>query len=165
VLIFPNLIRAAFLFGGEGGVGVLLARDTNGTWSSPAFFGMGSGSFGLQAGVQTAAVLFLIMTDGALNKIMTTDVKLGGDLSIALGPIGAGLQANTTTNLKADIIAYAKTAGLYGGLSIEGSVIDGRESQDKGYYGPGATPRAILIERRFNNPGANALKAALADRR
>ncbi len=165
VLVFPNLIRAAFLFGGEGGVGVLLARGTDGSWSAPAFYGMGSASFGLQAGAQTAEVLFIIMSDGALNKIMTNDVKLGGDLSVALGPIGAGLQANTTTNLKADIIAYAKTAGLYGGLSIEGSIIGSRESQNRAYYGPAATPRAIVVERRFTNPGADALRAALAEPR
>lgn len=165
VLVFPNLIRAAFLFGGEGGVGVLLARGTDGGWSAPAFYGMGSGSFGFQAGIQTAEVMFIVMSDGALNKIMTNDVKLGGDLSVALGPIGAGLQANTTTNLRADIIAYAKTAGLYGGVSIEGSVISARESRNLAYYGTGASARAIIVDRRFSNPGADPLRAALADRR
>lgn len=165
VLVFPNLFKAGFILGGEGGSGVLLVKGTDGTWSSPAFFGMGSGSLGLQIGAQQSEVMFIIMTEGGLRKILNNSMKLGADASVAVGPIGAGVEASTTTNLDRDIYAYSKTVGLFGGGAFEGSVLTPREEWNRAYYGDGATTRAIAIERKFDNFGANTLKNALASSR
>lgn len=164
VLIVPNLFRAGFVLGGEGGTGVLLVKDQDGSWSSPAFYGLGSGSIGLQIGAQSAEVMFIILTDGGLQKIMNNSVKVGADLSLAIGPIGAGIEGSTTMNLQADVVAYSKAVGLFGGVSIEGTVISVREEWNRAYYGEGATARSIVIDRRFDNPGSGALRFSLAGR-
>lgn len=161
VLVFPNLFKAGFILGGEGGSGVLLLKGSDGSWSSPAFFGMGSGSIGLQIGAQSSEVMFIIMTDGGLRKILNNSMKLGADLSVAVGPIGAGVEAATTVNLRQDIYAYSKAAGLYGGGTFEGSVLTPREEWNRAYYGNGATTRAITVDRQFENASSNPLKAAL----
>lgn len=162
VMIFPNLFKAGFILGGEGGSGVLLIKGSDGSWSSPAFFGMGSGSIGLQIGAQSSEVMFIIMTDGGLRKILNNSMKLGADAGVAVGPIGAGIEAATTVNLRQDIYAYSKASGLYGGGTFEGSVLSPREEWNRAYYGNGATTRAITVDRQFENASANALKAALA---
>lgn len=162
VMVFPNLFKAGFILGGEGGSGVLLLKGSDGSWSSPAFFGMGSGSIGLQIGAQSSEVMFIIMTDGGLRKILNNSMKLGADLSVAVGPMGAGVEAATTVNLRQDIYAYSKAAGLYGGGTFEGSVLTPREEWNRAYYGNGATTRAITVDRQFENASSNPLKAALA---
>jgi lipid-binding SYLF domain-containing protein len=162
VMVFPNLFKAGFILGGEGGSGVLLLKGSDGSWSSPAFFGMGSGSIGLQIGAQSSEVMFIIMTDGGLRKILNNSMKLGADAGVAVGPIGAGVEASTTVNLRQDIYAYSKAAGLYGGGTFEGSVLTPREEWNRAYYGNGATTRSITVDRQFENASANALKAALS---
>jgi lipid-binding SYLF domain-containing protein len=162
ILVIPSLLKGAFIFGAEGGTGVLLARTESGGWSYPAFYTMGGASVGFQVGAQASEVILLIMNEGALSAVMRNQIKLGGDVSAAIGPVGAGVEGSTTTNLNADIVAFSSTAGLFGGISLEGSVINGREPLNEAYYGSGATARAILVEGKFVNPGADALRAALA---
>ncbi len=162
VLIVPNLWRAGFFLGGSGGSAALLAKGADGSWSAPAFYGMGGGSFGLQIGAEMQELLLIILTDGGLAKIMDNQVKLGADITFALGPVGAGLGGATTPNLGADMVAYSSSIGLYGGLNLEGSLIATREEWNRAYYGEGATSREIVFNRRFDNPGAADLKAALA---
>jgi lipid-binding SYLF domain-containing protein len=162
VLIIPSLLKGAFIFGAEGGSGVLLARTESGGWSYPAFYTMGGASVGFQVGAQASEVVLLIMNEGALSAVMKNQIKLGGDVSAAIGPVGAGVEGSTTTNLNADIIAFSSTAGLFGGISLEGSVINGRESHNEAYYGSGATAHAILVDGKFVNHGADPLRAALA---
>ncbi|MFY8106174.1 MAG: lipid-binding SYLF domain-containing protein [Elstera sp.] len=161
VMVFPNLFKAGFILGGEGGNGVLMVKGPDGTWSSPAFFGMGSGSLGLQIGVQQSEVMLIIMNEGGLRKILNNSMKLGADASVAVGPVGAGIEASTTANMSADIYTYSKASGLFGGGSLEGSVLSPREEWNAAYYGSGSTTRAIVVERKFENYGSNALKAAL----
>ncbi|MBI3451279.1 MAG: lipid-binding SYLF domain-containing protein [Rhodospirillales bacterium] len=164
VLVVPSLIKAGLIVGGEGGGGVLLGRDAQGEWSYPAFYTIGSGSFGFQAGVQDAEVVFTIMNDRALRQVIDTQFKLGADASLALGPKGMGLEAATTFNFGADVYAFAKTRGAYGGGTFEGSVIYKRDSRNRNYYGQAATANDIVIERKYSNPNADALRAALAPR-
>ncbi|MSO88743.1 MAG: hypothetical protein EXQ89_02010 [Rhodospirillaceae bacterium] len=160
-LIVPNLFKAGLILGAEGGDGLLLARDPARGWSPPAFYAMGGGSIGLQIGVQDAQVVLLIMNEKGLNALTRDQVKLGVDISIAAGPVGAGLDAATTTNLGEDIYSFSKTRGLFGGLSLEGTVIYRRDDFNAAYYGAGATTQTIVFDRRFTNPGAAALIAAL----
>ena len=162
VMIFPQLLKGAFIIGGEGGSGVLLTRDANGSWSHPAFYTLGAISFGLQIGGQASEAVIVIMTDKALQAILDNQVKLGGDVSAAAGPVGVGYAADTTTNLGADVYTYSTATGLFVGASLEGAVIARREDWNKALYGPDATARGIVIDRRYGDRRADSLRDALA---
>lgn len=163
IMIFPSVFKGGFVLGGEGGSGILLVRNRNGTgWSQPAFYTLLSGSVGLQAGAQLSEVIFTIMNDRAVDAILDNQVKFGAGVSIAVGPIGKGIGGNTTTNFDADVYSFAKTAGLFGGVSFDGSGILKRESYNQAYYGPNATPYAIVIENRYQNPNTRSLLNAMA---
>jgi SH3 domain-containing YSC84-like protein 1 len=160
VLIFPELYKGGFILGAEGGYGILSARAGEG-WSQPAFYDLVAGSLGLQIGGQVSEVVLTIMSDKALNAVLDDQLKFGGDMSIAVGPIGKGLGADTTTNLQADVYSFAKTAGLFGGVSFEGAGIIKKDDWNRGYYGQGATPRGIVVEGKFKNPNTQALVKSL----
>lgn len=162
LIIFPELVKGGFILGGEGGSGVLVVRSETLGWSYPAFYTLAAGSVGLQIGGQVAEVIFTVMSDKAVEAVLDNQFKFGGDVSVAIGPIGQGLEASTTTNLDADIYQFASTAGLFGGLSLEGAGILKRDSYNEAYYGAGATPYGITIEGRFSNPNAQILRDALA---
>lgn len=161
VLIVPELIKGGFIIGAEGGTGVLLVRGSDGSWSSPAFYTLVAGSIGLQIGGQIAEVIFALMNDGAVEAFLGNEFKLGADLSIAVGPLGRGIEASTTTNLDKDIYAYSRVVGLFGGGSLEGAKIMTRQDLNDAYYGAVAPARDIVIERKFFNRGADALRKAL----
>ena len=158
VLIYPQVLKAGFILGGSGGTGVLLSRDgKTGAWSNPAFYTMGSVSFGLQIGGEAAEVIVMVMTQKAIDSLFTTSVKFGGDTSVAAGPYGAGAKANVT----ADFISYAKSKGLYAGLNLEGSAVDVREGLNKAYYDKAVTPVQIIVEKKVSNKGSAKLREAL----
>jgi lipid-binding SYLF domain-containing protein len=163
VLIFPQVIKGGFIWGGSGGTGVFLARDeTTGNWSEPAFYTIGSVTFGLQIGGEAAEVVMLAMTQKAVDSILSSSVKLGGDASIALGPVGTGAKANADIpNVTADFISFAKTKGLYAGLNLEGSVVGVRDSLNKAYYGRHVRPADIIVRHAVSNSGADELRAIL----
>jgi lipid-binding SYLF domain-containing protein len=162
VIVFPSLIKAAFFFGAQGGTGVLLAKSPQGSWSYPAFYTMGGGSFGFQFGAKASEIILLIMNEGALEAILKNQVKLGADASFAMGEIGAGVEGATTTNVNADIIAFGTSEGLFAGVALEGAVINTRQSMDEAYYGKGATAREIVVDQKFSNAAAESLRQALA---
>ena len=161
VLIVPSLLKAGFLVGGEGGSGVLLARDGAGRWSNPAFYDIGSGSLGLQIGFQDSEVIFLIMSQTTLESMLESKIKLGADASVAVGPFGIGYEGATAPNLRADIYSYALSRGAFFGTSFEGSITVEDKQRNRNYYGPGATARKIVIERKFTNPASAGLLRAL----
>lgn len=161
VLICPRLFRAGFIFGGQGGDCVLTARDGAGSWSSPAFYTIGSASFGFQIGIQDAQVMMLILTNKGLNAVMDSQVKLGADASVALATIGGGIAGATTTAVGADIVSYARTRGLYAGISLEGSLLSSRSDFNSGYYGRPVATRQIVVDMQAHNPAADPLRAAL----
>jgi len=160
VMIFPELVKASFVVGGEGGSGVLLIRKDD-QWSQPAFYTLAAGSVGIQFGGQLSEVVLTIMSEHAIDAVIDNQMKFGGDISIAVGPLGKGLGADTTTNMKADVYTFAKTAGLFGGISLEGAGILKRDSWNSAYYGAGATPYAILIEGKVQNPNSQSLRDSL----
>ena len=161
VLIVPDLIKGGFILGAEGGDGILLLRRPDGSWSYPAFYTLGAGSIGFQIGVESKEVLFLIMNSGAVESVLNDQAKLGVDLSGAFGPIGAGFEASTTTNLDRDIIAFSQGSGLFAGGAFEGSVIARRGDMNEAYYGPGAASRAITQQGAYMNPGAESIRHLL----
>jgi lipid-binding SYLF domain-containing protein len=162
VMIVPTLVKAGFIFGGQGGTGVLLSRDPKtGIWSYPAFYAMGAGSFGLQIGVEVSRIMLIIMNDKALNAVMRSEFKIGGEAGIAVATLGGGAEASTTAAGGADIYALAESQGLFGGIAIQGGVIKPRTEQDQAYYGPRATAQDIVLRRSVKNPGAEPLRAEL----
>ena len=161
VLIVPDLVKGGFIFGAEGGNGVLLLRQSPTVWSYPAFYTVGAGSVGLQIGIEMKEVMFLIMNPGAVESVLDDQAKLGVDLSGAIGPIGVGFEASTTTNLDQDIIAFSRGSGLFAGGALEGAVIARRGDMNEDFYGLGADARSITQQNLFANPGADALRTLL----
>lgn len=161
VIVCPRSFRAAFFGGGEGGGCVLLARDGAGSWSSPAFYAMGSASFGLQAGIRDSQTILLLMSDRALEAVLRNPIKLGADASLAFATLGGGVEGATTTNLGADILAFSRARGLFAGLAVDGTVLRPQPDWNAAYYGRELTPRAIVVEMAAHNPGADPLRAAL----
>jgi lipid-binding SYLF domain-containing protein len=162
VMVFPRLFRGGFILGGEGGLGVLLARDGAGNWSSPAFYMLASGSVGLQIGVSDSQVMLFIMSDRALNAVLQSQFKIGADASLAVATIGAGIEGATTAALRADIVSVARSRGLYAGVSLEGSYIAPRNEDNAAYFGRPVTPQEIVLRMEVHNPGSDNLRAALA---
>lgn len=163
ILIFPQVIKGGFIWGGSGGTGVLMVRgQRTGNWSEPAFYTVGSVTFGLQIGGEAAEVVMLAMTQKAIDSLLSSSVKLGGDASVALGPVGTGAKANAgIPDVTADFVSFAKTKGLYAGLNLEGSVVGVRDSLNKAYYGRDVRPVDIIVKHTVSNRGADELRATL----
>jgi lipid-binding SYLF domain-containing protein len=162
-MIFPRVFRGGLIVGGEGGYGVLLARDGGGNWSSPAFYSIGSGSVGLQIGVSDSQLMIFIMNDKALNAVLQNQFKIGGDASIAVATVGAGIEGSTTAALRADIVSVAKSRGLFAGITLEGSLMSRRNGDNAAYFGRQVSAEQIVISMEVHNPGADNLRAALAN--
>jgi lipid-binding SYLF domain-containing protein len=162
VLIYPQLLKGAFIIGVSGGSGVLLAHDAKAQkWSGPAFYTLGEASFGLQVGGEAAEVVLVALTDRGVAALLSTSAKLGADVSVAIGPVGAGAEA-ATANLSADLVSYSRAKGLFAGISLEGAVVAVRDTLNKAYYGKEVTPAAILVQHQVTNPHAAGLMGAVS---
>jgi lipid-binding SYLF domain-containing protein len=162
MLILPQMVRAAFIVGASGGSGVLLARDdASGQWRGPAFHTLGGASFGFQAGADAAEVIILAMTERGVTKLLSPQVKLGADISVAAGPAGGGATAGTA-GLSADLLSFSMAKGLYGGFSVDGSVVGVRTALNQAYYGKPVSPTDIVVKGAVKNPQANALLEKVA---
>jgi lipid-binding SYLF domain-containing protein len=149
ILILPQVLKAGFFWGGSGGNGVLLVKDEKtGAWSQPVFYTIGSVSFGLQIGAQDAEVIMLAMSRKAIDSLLASSFKFGGDISVAAGPRGIG--ANKT--LTADFVSFAKAKGLYAGLNFEGSGVQVRDDLNKAYYNREVRPLEIIVQKEVANP-------------
>jgi lipid-binding SYLF domain-containing protein len=160
VMIVPQLVKGGFFLGGEGGTGVLLAKTAAG-WSDPAFYNVGAASFGLQIGIELAEVVFLVMSDRALEAWMKHEVKLGAKAGLTVLIVGSNAEAAATTNVNVDVIAWARSRGAYGGITFEGSLIVPRDSYNEAYYGRPIAP-AEIVKGAASNPGAELLRRSLA---
>jgi len=163
VLIFPQVLKGGFIFGGSGGTGVFMVRDEKtGNWSDPAFYTMGSGTFGLQIGGESAQLVMLAMSQKALDSLLSSSFKLGGDVSIALGPIGGGAKASADIpSVTGDFISFAKSKGLYAGLNLEGAVVAVRDSLNRAYYGKDVRPADIIVAKDVSNRRSAELRNSL----
>jgi lipid-binding SYLF domain-containing protein len=137
---------------------VLMVRDENtGNWTGPAFYTMGTASVGLQAGASSAEVVMVVHSQKALDSLYTNKLKLGADASIAVGPKGVGTGASVT----ADFVVYSAVKGAFVGMSVDGSVLDVRDTLNLAYYGKPVTPVDILVKQVSSHPGANAMQATM----
>jgi len=161
IFIAPQVLKGAFVVGASGGTGVFLVRGEGGRWTYPAFYTIGSVSFGFQIGGQASEVILLAMTDRGVTTLLQNSVKLGADVGIAAGPYGAGAQA-ATANISADILAFSRSKGLYGGISLDGAIVDVRDSLNRAYYGKSVTPTDILVKQNVSNAHADTLRASVA---
>lgn len=154
VLIAPEIVKAGFIFGGSGGRAVLLAKE-GGKWRGPAFYTMATGSVGFQAGVSVSESITLVMSEKALNSMLSANFKMGGDASVAAGPVGAGAKSDVV----ADMIAFTRAKGVYGGVNLDGTLVNLSDDWNKAYYGKPVLPPDILVRGTATNQGANKLLA------
>ncbi len=161
VLIVPELVQGGLIFGLAGGRGVLMARGTR-DWSPPGFYAMGSGSVGFQIGAKVSEVVFIIRTEKGLQAILDHKFKLGAEAGVTLAVVGIGVEGASTGAGGADIVAFASSQGLFAGLSVEGSYLDPDNDWNALYYGAGATTRAIVLDRKFTNPGTEPIRQFMA---
>jgi len=147
VLIVPGLIKAGLILGGSGGNGVYFTVDNKtGECKGPAFYGMGSVTYGLQIGAEKAEVVILAMTDQAVNAMLSPQFKLGADASIAAGPVGVGTAGQASPLPAAAFIAFSRAKGAFVGLTIEGAIVASKGEYDDAYYGVPVTATDILIK-------------------
>ena len=165
ILIAPQIVKAGFIFGGSGGRAVLVVRDVGPhpaiavPWTGPAFYDLATASVGFQAGVEVSEVVIVVMTEKGLNSLLSSSFKIGGDASIAAGPVGAGAKSTVT----ADLISFSRAKGVYGGLNLDGTVVRVNSDWNDAYYGgKSLLPPDILIRKTVQSPKSAPLLTAVA---
>src|SRR4029077_14950364 len=126
VVVFPSVLKAAFIIGGSYGRGSMTCRqgeDFKGSWGAPSMMALEGGSFGFQIGGQATDFVLLVMNEGGARGILAGKVKLGGEASVAAGPVGRDTSAETDVTLRSEILSYSRSRGLFAGISLEGSTI------------------------------------------
>ncbi|HSQ86786.1 MAG TPA: lipid-binding SYLF domain-containing protein [Desulfobacterales bacterium] len=161
-LIIPELLQGAFFVGGSGGRGVLVVKDqATGDWSQPVFYTLGSGSLGIQFGVEKSEIIMAVFTQKGLDRLYSTSFKFGGDVSIAAGPVGAGAKADVMT----DFVSFVRAKGIFAGVSFEGAVVKANDDWNELYYGKKVSPVGIIKHKLVSNPGSaellNTIRGAL----
>jgi lipid-binding SYLF domain-containing protein len=163
LLIVQQLLKGAFFIGGSGGSGVLIVQDEDsGNWSQPAFYIVGSLSFGFQIGGQASEVIIMGRTRGGIEQLYTSSFKLGGDASVAAGPYGAGMEGATSANLDADFLSFSRAKGAFAGISLEGAIIKTDDDANSAYYGQPVDALDILVKQSVSNSHANPLRASVS---
>jgi lipid-binding SYLF domain-containing protein len=154
VLIAPEVVKAGFIFGGSGGRAVLVVHDARShKWVGPSFYTLATASVGFQAGVAVSEMLTLVMTEKALNSLLSDSVKVGPDASVAAGPVGAGAKADVVT----DLVSYSRAKGVYGGINLDGTVVAVSKDWNEGFYQKPVSAPDILVRMTAHNKGADKL--------
>jgi SH3 domain-containing YSC84-like protein 1 len=155
VVVFPSVKKAGFIVGASYGRGAIVCRtghDFNGPWSSPAMFALEGGSFGLQIGGEATDFVLLVMNEQGANSVMSSKVKLGADASAAAGPVGRTTSAETDIVMKAEILSYSRSRGIFGGISLEGSTMRSDDGANKNLYGKELSAKEIVRENKVALP-------------
>ena len=154
LLIAPKLARAGFIVGGSGGHAVAIVRDAKtGKWTGPAFYTLATASVGFQAGIAVSELITLVMTDKGLNSLLSNSFRMGGDVSIAVGPIGGSARSNLT----ADLVSFSRSQGVYVGLNFDGTIVSAADEWNRIYYGKPASPADIFLRGNVHNEQAKEL--------
>ncbi|HQR35643.1 MAG TPA: lipid-binding SYLF domain-containing protein [Blastocatellia bacterium] len=151
VAVFPQVVKAGFIVGGQGGRGVASCRTSTG-WSAPAYFNLGGGSFGLQIGAQATDFVLLFMNKGGMQSLLSNDFTLGADASVAAGPVGRQAGASTDLKMDAQILSYSRSKGLFAGLELKGVVIKPDKDDMRDVYGKGVTAKEVLQDNKVTAP-------------
>src|ERR1700693_559970 len=148
IIVFPSVLKAAFVVGGSYGRGAMVCRTGehfNGPWGSPAMYALEGGSIGFQIGGQATDLVLLVMNERGASSILDSKVKLGGDASVAAGPGGRDAAANTDAFMRAEVLSYSRTRGLFAGVSLEGSTLRPDDNATEDVYGRKLTAREIVL--------------------
>lgn len=159
VVVFPSVLKAAFIVGASYGRGVMTCRtgaNFNGPWGAPSMMALEGGSFGLQIGGEATDFVLLVMNDRGANGILSSKVKLGGDASVAAGPVGRSASAETDASLRAEILSYSRARGAFAGISLEGSTIRPDNDANERIYGQKMSARDIVLRHETAPPPAAA---------
>jgi SH3 domain-containing YSC84-like protein 1 len=167
VIVIPSAIKGAFIFGASYGRGTMVCRtgkDFSGPWGAPAIYALEGGSFGLQIGGQATDYVLLVMNNQGVNSLLHSKVRLGGDVSVAAGPLGRDLTADTDAYMRAEILSYSRTRGVFAGVSLEGSTLRPDNEADRELYGRDVSAEEIVRMQEVSKPkGAHALLALLQE--
>ncbi len=147
VVVFPSVKKAGFIVGASYGRGVMSCRtgeDFRGAWSAPAMYALEGASFGLQAGGQETDFVLLIMNEKGANSVLSSKVKMGADASIAAGPVGRTVSAETDAVMKAEILSWSRSRGVFGGVSLSGSTLRSDDDANKNVYGKKLNAKEIV---------------------
>jgi SH3 domain-containing YSC84-like protein 1 len=144
IAVFPQVIKGGFIVGGRGGRGVASCRTAGGGWSAPAYFSMKGGSFGLQIGAEAVDFVLLFMNEKAMDSLLKSKVTLGGDASVAAGPVGREAGAETDAAMNAQVLSYSRSKGVFAGLELKGTTITAEKKVISGTYGEGNTAEQVL---------------------
>jgi lipid-binding SYLF domain-containing protein len=161
VVVVPGLKKAAFIVGGEYGKGLMSCKH-DGAWGAPIFMQIGKGSWGLQVGAQSIDLVLLVMNKSGMDKMLRNNVTLGAEASIAAGPVGRDARAATDAQMKAEILSYSRTQGLFAGINLSGGVVKADLDDNRDLYGPAVAPKDVVMSGTVNAPAAaEAFMAAL----
>jgi lipid-binding SYLF domain-containing protein len=165
VIVFPSVIKAAFIVGGSYGRGVMTCRthkDYTGPWGAPTMMALEGGSVGLQIGGQATDFVILVMNNRGADSVLHSKVKLGGDASVAAGPKGRDASAESDVTLRAEMLSYSRARGVFAGVSLEGSTVRADNDANKRIYGKEISAEDIITESRLHAPeSAHLLLARL----
>ncbi len=167
IVIYPSVKKAAFGVGGSYGRGLITCRkgqDFSGPWSAPAMYALEGGSIGFQIGAQATDFVLLVMNEDGAKSVMSSKVKLGGDASVAAGPVGRAASAETDIVMKAEILSYSRSKGLFAGLSLEGSTMRSDNGANKDLYGKELSAKEIVQEGKVSAPASAQPLLALLGR-
>jgi lipid-binding SYLF domain-containing protein len=147
IAVIPHVLKGAFVYGARYGTGVMSCRNAEGKWSPPCFVGITGGSWGLQIGGESSDLVLFFMSERGARSLMTSSkITLGGKASVAAGPFGRSGEASTDLKLDAEIYTYAKSKGLFAGLSIEGARLAADRKSNAQYYGRSVSVKQLLFE-------------------
>lgn len=145
VAVIPNMVKGAFIVGGEYGKGLVSERRDDGTWSAPAYIKIGGGNFGFQLGGQSTDLVLIFTDREGFKGLLEGKVKLGADAAVAAGPVGRNAQVSTDVKLKSPVFAYSRSKGLFAGISLDGAVVSMDDSANRAAYGKEFTGQQILL--------------------
>src|SRR5689334_13125826 len=143
VVVIPSMKKAAFVIGGEYGKGLMSCRKGGG-WSAPLFMRLEKGSWGLQIGAQSIDLVLLVNNERGMKKLLGNKVTLGAEASVAAGPVGRDARAATDAQMKAEILSYSRTQGLFAGINLSGGVLRPDSDDNEDVYGKSVTPTVVL---------------------
>jgi len=157
VIVFPSVLKAAFVVGGSYGRGAMVCRSGEafkGPWGAPAMYALEGGSIGLQIGGQATDLILLIMNERGASSILNSKVKLGADASVAAGPLGRDASADTDAYLRSEVLSYSRSRGLFAGVSLEGSTLRPDDDATADVYGRKLTAREIVLGGKVRTPAS-----------
>lgn len=157
IAVFPSLVKAGFVVGGQRGRGIISVRDPKtGAWSSPAFLTITGGSVGLQIGAQAVDLVLVVQNRRGLDQLLKNQFKIGADASVAAGPVGRDASASTDIQMRAQILSYSRTRGLFAGVTLNGSTIRQDRDANERFYGVAYRTKTIVIDHVGGSPEPSA---------